>query len=113
MLFKTFCILAYFVENGKGKLNDSADFVERGVAAEGGEDAFLFEGEHTGIAGDFFDVVGIDVFDVATDELLNRFGDDELFHENGATRVAKGVFLGDDRLVKLKIVKIIVGLHAF
>ena len=93
-------------------LDDAGDFVESGVTAEGGEDAFLFEGEHAGGAGGFFDVGGADVGDVAADEALDGLGDDELFHDGGASGVAEGVFFGDDGLVELEIVKVKIGFDA-
>lgn len=70
------------------------------------------EGEHAGRDGGFFDVVGVDVLDVTTDEFLDGFGDDELFHEGGAAGVAEGVFGGGDGFEELEIIEVKIGLDA-
>ncbi len=81
------------------KLDNAGDFSESGVTAEGGEDAFLFEGEHAVRNGSAFDFVGVDVGDITADEGLDVFGNDELFHDDDTTIIAEGVIFGNDRVV--------------
>lgn len=87
-------------------LDDARDFFKSGVTAESSEDAFLLEGKHAMGDGGAFDFVGVDVGDVATNEGLNVFGNDELFHDDDAAVVAKWVVFGDDRVVEGDVVEI-------
>ncbi len=41
--------------------------------------------------GDFFDGVGVDVGNIATNKGLDVFGDNKLFHNDGASFVAKRI----------------------
>ena len=87
-------------------LDNAGDFFKRGVAAKGGEDTFLFEGEHAVGDGGAFDCVGVDIGDVAADEGLDVFGDDKLFHDDEATVVTEGMILCGDWVVESDVVEI-------
>lgn len=87
-------------------LDNAGDFFESGVTAESGEDAFLLEGKHVMGDGGTFDFIGVDVGDVAANKSLNVFGNDELFHDDDATIVAKWVVFGDNWVVESDVVEI-------
>ena len=56
----------------------------------------MFQSEHAVFLGDGFDFAGVGLGDVATEEVGDFFADDELFHDDGAARVAEGVFPSGD-----------------
>ena len=88
----------------KYELDDAGDFGEGGIAVEDREEAFLLESEHAVRDGGLLDGVCVDVGDVAADEALDGFVDDELLHDDVATIVAKRILLTDDGVVEGDIV---------
>lgn len=60
----------------------------------------MFESQHSVFLCDGFDGFCIYVGDIATEKAGDFVGDDELFHDNGTTRIAKGVFRRRNRGVE-------------
>ena len=87
-------------------LDDAGDFFESGVTAESGEDAFLLQCKHAMGDGSAFDFVGVDIGDVAANEGLNVFGNDELFHDDDAAVITKGMVFSDDWVVEGDVIEI-------
>ena len=88
------------------QLYHAGDFFKGGVATESGKQALLLKGEHTLSAGGFLNGFGVDIADVATEVGLDVFGNDHLFHEDGAALVAEGGIVGGDGLVEGDMVKV-------